>query len=240
MPKKPFSNPKYVPIDLVFGINESDYAKRLTKFINKNNIVGNLSWDLFYDLDTELANEIKDLIKQNKDELDRKYTVYGGNIEKMKSREKLTPAKMKKVYKVKSKKEKVNNANSLITQDLEKLGIQELTQIITYGGLAFVKLEPYYKRLTFLRDNPTNYIKPNYIKTAQGLLTFNFGKKANPLKWVDNNEIIMSRLYSAKMGIQYLNKTDKKALNETMASVKEKLDEVLDKLGFDDINDIDF
>ncbi len=74
-----------------------------------------------------------------------------------------------------------------------------------------------------MRDHPKQYVKPNLTKAAQGLLTFNFGGKANPMKWVGNDVIIKSKLYSAKMGIQYLEKNDKKALNDTMKVVKEKL-----------------
>ena len=241
MATKPYKNPNYVPVDLIFtiGVGKNSYAERFSDFIEKHNHIGNLTWEKFYELDTRFANEIKELTETNKIEFEKKYNPHGANKKKLEIKRKMK-SKVKKTYKIKSQIEKTNDAIALLKKDINSLKLQEIKQIITYGNLEFEALKPYYERLQYLKNNPKNYIKPNYSKTAQGLLTFNFGKKANPIKWIDNKEIIMSKLYSAKMGIKYLEANNKKALIETMNLVRPKLDEVLKSLGYNDVNDVKF
>ena len=242
MTKKVNKSIEYVNIDFAFStvLPRTPILRRMSKFLRENNISGNLTWDEFNKLDSEFAPEYAKYIKENGSRLQRKYSKVGANREKLSYKSKKQPSKLVKKRVPKTKKEKEFQVLKLTMVDIDKLSINQIKSIMAHGKMDFKDLEPYYQRLQFLRDNPKDNNKPNYVKAAQAMLTFYFSGKSNPLKWVDSEEIILARLYSAKMAVQYLEKNDKKALQTAMDKAKPKLDSVLEKLGYKDINDIKF
>jgi hypothetical protein len=145
-----------------------------------------------------------------------------------------------KKTKAKPKKSKANAVDSLIKKKIETLTLRELKSIIVSGKLEPKDLERYYIKFQEFKKRQPNYNKPQPIKAAKALLTFEFAGKANPIKWVQFDEIIKAKLYSAKMGIQFLEDADPAGLNETLVKVKPKLDEVIKALGYNSLNEINF
>lgn len=251
---------QYVPTNLIHNslLPDNPIMKRMLDLIRKNNIVGNLTWDHLESLDKELADEFRVFAGENKNRLEEKYTKFGANIEKQATKRALkksetvkkleTKAKPRKETStsstqkttVKSKKERIREAKDLLDYDINSLNKNQLKLIITTAGIEYKRLEPYYGKYQELMSKKPNYIKPKPIQAARALLTFNFSGKANPIKWIEYDHIIKAKLYSAKMGIEYLKSEAPGELPKIMSQVGKNLDEVMKLLNYKDINEIIF
>lgn len=243
MVKKINQNPNLVPTKYLLGINDgkNTIVEQLISLMQKNNIKGDIAWKKLKQLNSGLEKSVRDLVEKNTTEINQTYTVYGANKQLSKKNRMMKKSTIKKTtYKVKSLEQKIKDSKELLNEPINNLKAQQILSIISYSDLEHDEMKDYYLRLKELQLKPKYTVKPNFINEAKKLLTSNFGIRPVPLKWKDNDEIIKSKLYSAKMAIQYLDKTDQITLNETMKIVKPKLDEVLKALGYNDINNITF
>ena len=122
------------------------------------------------------------------------------------------------------------------------MSIQQLKKIIIHSDLKSKALTPYINRLRELQHKPVNYNKPPHIKTAKSLITKIFSGKANPAIWTKSeyDKIMKSKLYSIKMGIEHLREHDPGGLNEVLEEYQPKIDALLKRLNYNNINEIKF
>jgi hypothetical protein len=250
MVKKQSQNSKFIPIKYLFDMDgtNSIVVDKLIALQQANNIKGDISWNQLKQLDPSLEKEVRGLVNRNTLDIDNTYNSKGADKQILKQNrmkksnvqnQNQTNSK-KSTYRIKPLKQKIQEAKALLKEPIKALNAQKILAILSYADLEYDQIKDYYLRLKEIQLKPKYTVKPDYIDTNRKLLTTNFGDKAKPEKWIDNDPIIKSKLYSAKMAIQYLKEADKEVLDETMKIVKPKLDEVLKALGFSDINDITF
>lgn len=244
MAKKLDTN-KYVDVSFLQStlLGNNPVSRKLNELINEHEIVGNLTWAKLKSIDKDFAKEVKSFVTDNKDRLESKYTQFGANREKQIISAQIKKAKKKpakRKVQIKTAEQKYSEARVLLNEDVGKLSKRQINSIITYADLDFKDIEPYYNRLKYLKSEPVNYNKPQSNKAAKALFTSNFAGKANPMKWIDFDEIIKAKLYGVKMGIKFLEKEDPKGLEEVLSLTEETIDSILTKLGYKTINEIKF
>ena len=236
---------EFVPYDLAFHtlFFDEPMAYRIRDFIEKHNIIGTLTWERFEGLDKQFADEYREYITENKERIDEKYTKFGTSLYKQRIQRQLIDdiiERKKLALYPKPSKKQVERIKSLMEKELGTLTYFQLKAIIMSGQLDPKDIKKYYKRYSDLKELTTNYNKPQPIKVAKALITFNFSGKSNPVKWVDYEEIIKAKLYCVKMGMQYLEKKDLNGLKDVQSKIQSRLDDVLDLMGYKDINEIKF
>jgi hypothetical protein len=242
-----------VPWEYAFNnlLDTTDWDRKIKDFRAKHGISGIITWGELYQKDKNFADEFSEFLSNNQEETDRRYNENRTNLrmeklkaldEKFKSEK---PSKKKKTSSKKTKKNKDKDLEKEILVDLlklppETLTIRQIFKILRNTKLEYEKFEQYNQRLMVL-NSKKNYNKPPHIKTAKALITKVFSGRANPLMWVPYDEIIKSKLYSIKMGIQYFkNNHYEEELKEVLKDYQPKIQELLLKMGYEDINDIKF
>jgi len=251
--KKDYS--EYVDMDLAFltMVQKWQITEKMQAFVKKHKIIGNLKWVDFEKLDKEFADEYRAFIEKNKARIEEKYTSFGANrryLGMKKESDKIAKNKMlpksgNNTKRGKSQKQEnkifsQDNIEDLLNLKTESLTLRQVKKILDKGKLDYTDFEPYYRRYQELKSKPINYNKPPHIRTAKSLITKVFSGKANPSIWLPYEEIIKSKLYSIKMGIQYLEKADPKILEQVLSEYQSKIDDLLKELKYNDINEIKF
>ena len=243
-----------VPWEYAFNnlLDTTDMDRRIMDFRAKHGIISNITWGELYLKDKNFADEFSEFLFNNQEETDRRYDENRTNLrmEKLKALdEKFKGEKSSKNKKGKTKKTTKNkdkdlvkeNIDDLLNQPVENLNKRQIFKVLGKPGLKSEDYEPYIQRLHLLNSKPINYNKPPDVKTAKALITKVFSGRANPKMWIKYDEIIYAKLYSIKMGIQYLkNNNYEKELEEVLKDYQPKIQELLLKKGFEDINDIKF
>jgi len=252
--KKNDVSDEFVPAKFIHNsiLGDSPVLKRLRDLLQKENIVGPLTWVMLENSDKDLAADFREYIEQNKSRLEKKYTKHGANIEKLainreikKNRTEVSKGIVKKSAstkqtKFKSKKERIQEATDLLAKDINTLEISEIKTIMNYSNIDYERLKPYWEKFQELKSKKTILNKPKPIQAAKALITFNFSGKSNPMKWIDYEQIIKAKLYCAKMGMEYLESEAPEELKAVMSQVSENLNEVLKSLKVQNINEIKF
>ena len=230
-------------------------ADRMSDFRKKHKLRGNQTWGELRLLDKDFADEYEKYLYENKPEIKRRYTEAYTNImhneiknELKKEMKAKDPNKKRGKAKseIKSEKQKKESPpdptiDELINLDVNKLKIRQLIEIIGSRNLN-IDITPYIQRLQELKSGgkSINYNKIPDIKTAKALITKVFSGRAKPSMWINYPEIINAKLYSVKMGIQYLERERPEALQEVLNDFQPKIDALLKDMGINDINDIKF
>ena len=243
----------FVPWEYAFNnlVDTSDWDRKIKDFRAKHGISGNITWGELYLKDKNFADEFNEFLSKNQEETDRRYDENRTNlrIEKLKALDekfmskqssKNKKGKIKKRTKNKDKGIVKENLDDLLNKSVENLTKRQIFKVLGQPGLESEKYESCIKRLHIINSKPVNYNKPPHIQTAKTMITKEFSGKARPVMWIPYDEIIKAKVYSIKMGIQYLKKKDESELEELLKDYQPKIQELLLKMGYEDINDIKF
>jgi hypothetical protein len=234
-----------IPAEIIMSANDS-MNSRLSDFIQKHNLTGNVTYGQVAKIDKKFSEEVKEFVSLHEFRIWKKYKRDGAHkgrleIDKTMKPKSKSKSKRKKNQKAKSKAELKEEAKNLIkVKDITILSSRKINTILNHGELEYKEIEPYYIRLQELKKITVNYNKPNALEKAKALVTQFFGEKRKPLSYIDFEEIILARLYCAKKGLEYLKNKDIVAYQEVLKEAGPKIDEVLNKMDYKSLDDINF
>jgi hypothetical protein len=253
----------YFPFDMIFDDNYPVKKKLQEKFealLIEHNVIGNLRWGELRKFDEKLAaklaehfflsmkkaarytltnaylphSEIKAKLKTG---VDVKMPDIPGD-EKSRKRKKLSSNEIMELNT--RKKKRTMNVNDLLKLPVGTLTLRQIKEIQDKGNLSLKKFGPYFERHKELKSKKINYNKPPHIKTAVALITKVFSGRAKPSMWIDYPEIIKAKLYSVKMGVQYLERENPEALKTVLSKFQSKIDELLKSMNYSSLDEINF
>ncbi|MBP6871941.1 MAG: hypothetical protein KBC43_08040 [Bacteroidales bacterium] len=255
------SDSAYFPYDMIFDDNYPVKKKLQDQFealLIEHNVMGNLRWGDLRKFDKKLAAKLTDHFIQSERKAAR-YKLTGAYIPHSEIKAKLKqgidvkipdiPSSVESKKKLSSnetiemntgKKKKSMDVKDLLKLPVNTLTLRQIKVIQDKGNLDIKKFAPYFNRHKELKSKKINYNKPPHIKTAVALITKVFSGRANPSMWIDYPEIIKAKLYSIKMGIQYLERENPEALMTVLSKFQPKIDELLKRVHYNNFDEINF